>query len=67
MRSDMFKVIVEAPRLGHNQKSDGRIFRNGEEAPAKLGMRAGYRSRKGLDENPNPSWLFARRGSRVPR
>lgn len=54
MRSDMFKVIVEAPRRGHNQKSDGRIFRNSEEAPAKLGMRAGYRSRKWLNENLNP-------------
>ena len=54
MRSDMFKVIVEAPRLGHNQKSDGRIFRNSEEAPAKLGMRAGHRARKGLNENLNP-------------
>jgi hypothetical protein len=54
MRSDMFKLIVEAPRRGHNQKSDGRIFRNSEEAPAKLGMRAGYRSRKWLNENLNP-------------
>jgi hypothetical protein len=54
MRSDMFKVIVEAPRLGHNQKSDGRIFRNSEDAPAKVGMRAGYRARKGLNENLNP-------------
>jgi hypothetical protein len=54
MRSDMFKVIVEAPRLGHNKKSDGRIFRNSEDAPAKVGMRAGYRARKGLNENLNP-------------
>ena len=54
MRSDMFKVIVEAPRRGWNRKSDGRAFRNSEEVPAKVGIRAGYRSRKWLNENLNP-------------
>jgi hypothetical protein len=54
MRADMFKVLVERPRRGFNDKSQGRIFRNDELAPAKLGMRAGYRSRKWLNENLAP-------------
>jgi hypothetical protein len=56
MREDMFKVIVERPRLvnsnGYNR--DGRKFRNNEDAPHILGMKRGYGHRKWLNENLAP-------------
>jgi hypothetical protein len=54
MRADMFKVLVERPRRGFNDKSQGRTSRNDELAPAKRGMRTGYRSRNWLNENLAP-------------
>jgi hypothetical protein len=60
VRDDMFKVIVERPRraCGAAIKSDGRRFRNSEDAPAKLGMRRGYCDRKYLNENLAPLRRF---------
>ena len=60
MRDDMFKVIVERPRRAHGtaMKSDGRLFRNSEDAPARLGMRRGYKDRKYLNENLAPLRRF---------
>jgi hypothetical protein len=60
MRADMYKVIVERPRKGGGRalKSDGRIFRNSESAPPKLGMKQGYNSRKWLNENLSPLKRF---------
>jgi hypothetical protein len=57
MREDMFKVIVERPRLvnSNGYSRDGRKFRNNEEAPARLGMTRGYTNRpKWLNENLAP-------------
>jgi hypothetical protein len=72
MRKDMHKVIVERPRLRLGRKSrvaaDGRIFRDlvhddedGGFAPHHLGMKAGYGSRKWLNENLRPlkRWLHS--------
>lgn len=44
MREDMFKVIVERPRLvnSNGYSRDGRKFRNHEDAPGQLGMKRGY-------------------------
>ena len=40
MREDMFKVIVERPRLvnSNGYSRDGRKFRNDANAPGRLGM-----------------------------
>ena len=57
MREDMFKVIVERPRnvYSNTYSGDGRIFRNAEDAPLRMGMRRGYhRWRKHLNENLAP-------------
>jgi hypothetical protein len=60
MRDDMYKLIVERPRRGsrHAIKSDGRIFRNSEDAPAKVGVRRGYHDQKSLNENLAPLRRF---------
>ena len=67
MRDDLYKVIVERPRVGSRNatNSDGRIFRNSEDAPAKVGMRRGYRDQKSLNENLAPLRRFL--GSQVGR
>jgi hypothetical protein len=67
MRADMYKVIVERPRKGSGWalKSDGRIFRNSEHAPPKVGMKHGYQSRKWLNENLSPLKRFL--GSQIGR
>jgi hypothetical protein len=64
MRSDMFKVIVERPRLRRAgaldaYKGSARIFRNDEDSPAHLGMQRGYSRHKWLNENLSPlkRWL----------
>lgn len=60
MREDMYKVIVERPRHGSRMSTrDGRIFRESENAPFKLGMKKGYANRKWLNENLSPlkRWL----------
>lgn len=57
MREDMFKVIVERPRLVHSNgySRDGRKFRNDENAPGRLGMTRGYVQRpKSFNENLAP-------------
>jgi len=57
MREDMFKVIVERPRLvnSNGYSRDGRKFRNDENAPARLGMKRGYvQWRKFFNENLAP-------------
>jgi hypothetical protein len=64
MRSDMFKVIVERPRLvrgdwlGGGRESGFRQFLNSEERPQKIGMRAGHVQRKWLNENLAPLRRF---------
>jgi len=64
MREDMFKVIVERPRLIHgNWLGGGREpgFRQRmarEDVPAKVGMRASHNSRKWLNENLTPLRRF---------
>ncbi len=64
MRSDMFKVIVERPRLvrgdwlGGGRESGFRQFLNSEERPHKIGMRTGHRNRKWLNENLAPLRRF---------
>ena len=60
MREDMFKVIVERPRWGSRMPTgDGRLYRESEDMPRKIGMRQGYVRRKSLNENLNPlkRWL----------
>jgi hypothetical protein len=57
MREDMFKVIVERPRLvnSNGYSRDGRKFRNDENAPGRLGMKRGYTQwPKSLNENLAP-------------
>ncbi len=56
MREDMFKVIVERPRLvnSNGYSRDGRKFRNDEDAPARLGMKRGYSQWKWFNENLAP-------------
>lgn len=49
----MFKVIVERPRGYKGEGAQARRRRNDPDAPAFLGMRAGYGSR-GLNENLRP-------------
>lgn len=60
MREDMFKVIVERPRLVRSNayKSDGRQFRNDEENGTRLGIKKGYVYSKGLNENLAPLRRF---------
>lgn len=75
MRDDMYKVIVERPRLRYGRKPgwfrEGRIFRNrvwgdedGQHGPHHLGMRRGYKRRKWLNENLAPlyRWLDKQAG-----
>jgi hypothetical protein len=58
MREDMYKVIVERPRKG-GLNDGARQFRNDDERGGKIGMKQGYHSRKGLNENlaPLKRWL----------
>ena len=58
MRADMFKVIVEAGRGGGGLQGKARKFRNSEEAPVKLGIRSGYRSRKWARDSLNPLYRY---------
>ena len=64
MRSDMYKVIVERPRLIHGNwlrggREDGfRQFMASEDVPNKLGMRAGHRDHKSFNENLAPLRRF---------
>lgn len=60
MREDMFKVIVERPRLVNSNayKEDGRQFRNDEENGTRLGIKKGYAYSKGLNENLAPLRRF---------
>jgi hypothetical protein len=60
MRDDMYKVIVERPRRGSRDDlaSEGRIFRNSEDRPGKLGIKSGHRHRKSLNENLAPLRRF---------
>ena len=60
MREDMFKVIVERPRLvnSNSYSGDGRPYRNREDGPSHLGMKAGYDKRKWLNENLRPLQRF---------
>lgn len=63
MRKDMFKIIVERPRLvnSNGYSRDGRKFRNSEDAPLMLGMKRGYRLSKWLNENLAPLQRFLER------
>jgi hypothetical protein len=71
MREDMFKVIVERPRLIHGnwlrggRESGFRQFLASEDRPAKIGMLAGHQNRKWLNENLAPLRRFL--ASRVGR
>jgi hypothetical protein len=64
MREDMFKVIVERPRLrrgdwlGGGKETGYRQFMASEDRAHKMGMRAGHRSRKYLNENLAPLRRF---------
>ena len=64
MRADMYKVIVERPRLIHGNWLRGgreigfRQFLNSEERPHKIGMRAGHVRRKWPNENLAPLRRF---------
>jgi len=64
MRSDMYKVIVERPRLIHGNwlrggREDGfRQYIASEDVPSKVGMRAGHRNRKWPNENLAPLRRF---------
>lgn len=60
MRKDMFKIIVERPRLvnSNGYSRDGRKYRNAEDAPLMLGMKRGYRFSKWLNENLAPLQRF---------
>ena len=63
MRDDMCKVIVERPRRGGSWAGDGRVFRDSEDRPARIGMKRGYQNRKWLNENlaPLKRWLWQQR------
>ncbi|HEY8027597.1 MAG TPA: hypothetical protein VIF60_23860 [Burkholderiaceae bacterium] len=67
MRDDMFKVIVERPRLvnSNGYSGDGRPYRDREDGPLRLGMKKGYNSKKYLNENLRPLQRFLE--SRVNR
>jgi len=60
MREDMFKVIVERPRLvnSNGYSRDGRTYRNQEDTPLHLGMKKGYNRTKDLNENLRPLQRF---------
>ncbi|OGB23987.1 MAG: hypothetical protein A3I66_14910 [Burkholderiales bacterium RIFCSPLOWO2_02_FULL_57_36] len=60
MHEDMFKVIVERPRLvnSNGYSRDGRRYRNGEDTPSFLGMKKGYNHTKWLNENLAPLKRF---------
>ena len=64
MRADMYKVIVERPRLVHGNWLGGgrevgfRQFMASDERPSKVGMRVGHRNRKWLNENLAPLKRF---------
>ncbi|WP_338847555.1 hypothetical protein V8J88_02390 [Massilia sp. W12] len=72
MRKDMFKVILERPRVGQSKdfKFEGRLFRNDEDAGNFLGMKAGYKwGCKVPNENlaPLERFLMSRRGQHWDR
>jgi hypothetical protein len=54
MRQDMYKVIVERPRVGGVRSRSVRRLRNDVDGPAHLGMRAYYVDRRSLNENLSP-------------
>lgn len=60
MRADMFKVIVERPRLGSRVRwsSGDRRYLNSQDAPPKLGIRRGHLRRKWLNEHLGPLRKF---------
>jgi hypothetical protein len=64
MRADMYKVIVERPRLIHGNWLRGgrevgfRQFLASEDRPHKIGMRAGHTRRKWPNENLAPPRRF---------
>jgi hypothetical protein len=64
MRDDMYKVIVERPRLIHGNRLRGgrevgfRQFLTSEDRPHKIGMRAGHMNRKWFNENLAPLRRF---------
>lgn len=60
MREDMAKVIVERPRLVRSNpiKYDGRIYRNSDDTPNRMGMQRGYANRKSFNENLAPLRRF---------
>jgi hypothetical protein len=64
MREDMYKVIVERPRLIHGNWLRGgrengfRQFLQSEDRPQKIGMRAGHAARKWPNENLAPLRRF---------
>jgi hypothetical protein len=66
MRSDMYKVIVERPRLGGLTTGTSRRYRNDSELGGKIGMRRGYARRKYLNENLAPlrRWLASQANRR---
>lgn len=53
MRKDMFKVIVERPRVGGSYDRE-RCTPVDEEGPTHESLRWRHRSRKGLNENLRP-------------
>lgn len=65
MRNDMFKVIVERPRVdcarGTEHRREERSARALERAPSKAGMRGGIGRRKYLNENLAPLVRFLER------
>jgi hypothetical protein len=54
VRADMFKVIVERPRMGGGYARDGRKYRDDPDGPHRIGMKRGYRMSKWLNENLAP-------------
>jgi hypothetical protein len=67
MRKDMFKVVIERPRMIKGDsayKADGRRYRNCEDTPHRISMKRGYRQHKWLNENlaPMKRFLLAQAG-----
>jgi hypothetical protein len=54
VREDMYKVIVERPRVGGSHSGSVRHLRNQLDGPTHLGMRAYYFDRRSLNENLSP-------------
>jgi hypothetical protein len=63
MRSDMFKVIVERPRVGGKDARKGRPPRDVEDHPSSQGMRRPYQRQggKSLNEHLAPLRRFLRK------